>query len=96
MVLKILEKKRPRVKLKCTAAIASRRDVRDSQIRFQGPFTSGFTKLIIIFFGAKHEHKFGNKVQNCKDESGFQFIKFDFMTGGHKIKLVILVKVWLF
>ena len=47
---------------------------------------------IIRFFRAKHK----DKVQDCKDKSGLQFIKFDFVTGGQGIKLAILVKFWLF
>ena len=35
-------------------------------------------------------------MQDCKDWSGLQFITFDFLTGGQKIKLDILVEFWLF
>lgn len=30
------------------------------------------------FYRAKQNFSFGNKVQNYKDEGGFQFVKFDF------------------
>ena len=30
-------------------------------------------------------------MQDCKDGSGLQFIKFDFKTGGQEIKLAVLV-----
>lgn len=31
-------------------------------------------------------------MQDCADESGLQFIKFDFVTGGQKIKIDFLVE----
>ena len=44
------------------------------------------------FYGAKQKQQFGGKVQDYKDGSGLQFIKFDSMTGGQEIKLSILVE----
>ena len=35
-------------------------------------------------------------MQDCKDGSGLQFIRFDFMTGGQGIKIAILVAFWNF
>ena len=35
-------------------------------------------------------------MQDCKDGSGLQFIKFDFETGGQEIKLSILVEFRVF
>ena len=40
----------------------------------------------------KTEQVVGDKVQDCKDGSGLQFIKFDFVTSGQEIKLAILVE----
>ena len=48
------------------------------------------------FYGAKQKQQFGDKVQDCKDESGFKFIKFDFVTGGQEIKLSNLVEFSIF
>ena len=31
-------------------------------------------------------------MQDCKDGSGLQFMKFDFLTGGQEIKLAIFMK----
>ena len=38
------------------------------------------------FYRVKQKQLFGNKVKDCKDGSGLQFIKFDFVTGGQEIK----------
>ena len=46
---------------------------------------------IMRFFRAKPKQYFGNKMQDCKKGSGFQFIKLDFVTDGQEIKLAILV-----
>ena len=35
-------------------------------------------------------------MQDCKNGSKLQFIKFDFVTGGQEIKIAILVKLWVF
>ena len=32
-------------------------------------------------------------LQDCKDKSGLQFIKFDFVTGGPEIKVAVLLKL---
>ena len=39
------------------------------------------------FYRGKQKQQFGDKVQDCHDGSRLQFIKFDFMAGGHQIKL---------
>ena len=49
-----------------------------------------------VFFRGKQQQWFGDKVQDCKDGIGLQFIKFDFVTGGQEINIAIQVKFSLF
>ena len=46
----------------------------------------------INYFIEQNKSSSGDKVQDCKDRSGLQFINFDFMTGGQGIKLAILME----
>ena len=39
------------------------------------------------FYKAKQNRGFGEKVQDCKDGSGLQFINFDLVTGSQEIKV---------
>ena len=45
------------------------------------------------FYRAKQKQQFRDKVQDCKDGSGLQFIKFNFMAGSQEIKTAILVEL---
>ena len=47
--------------------------------------------VIKRFKRAKQKQQFRDKVQGCKSGSGLQFMKFDVMTGGQEIKIVVLV-----
>ena len=45
---------------------------------------------IKIFYRAKQKQEIGEKVQEYKDGSGLQFIKFDLVTGGQQIVILTL------
>ena len=44
------------------------------------------------FYAEKLKQQFGDKVQDCKDGSGVQFIKFNFTTGDQEIKIASRVE----
>ena len=50
------------------------------------------TEIDKRFHRAKQKRYSGEQLQDYKDGSGLQFIKFDFMTGGQEIKIAILVE----
>ena len=43
------------------------------------------------FYRANQKPWFGENVQDCKDGSGLQFIKFDFLTDSQEIGIAILL-----
>ena len=45
------------------------------------------------FYRGKQKPQFEDKVQYCKDGSGLQFNKFEFVTGDQEIKIAIRVEV---
>ena len=48
------------------------------------------------FYRAKQKPQLGNKVQDCNDRRGLQFIKFDLVMGDQEIKVAIHVEFCLF
>ena len=48
------------------------------------------------FYRAKQKQWFRDKVEDYTDESGLHFIKFDFVTGGQEIKIIMRVEFLLF